>query len=159
MSNTTLKAALTQIAADIKAARLERGSLTALTTSQKTSLVAAINELKANAGGGGGGAGIADGATAPTSTWSSQKIQQMLDALKANILDGAPAAFDTLKEIAAYIEQDKTGAAAMATSINNRLRFDEAQTLTVPQKKQACLNLGLDDPATDYLALYNAAKA
>lgn len=159
MANDSLKRTLMTIAVDIKNARALRGNLTDLTTTDKSTLVAAINELKASVGTGGAGAGIADDATAVGTTWSSQKIQQALDALKSDILAGAPEAFDTLKEIAEYIEQDKTGAAAVASAINNRLRVDEAQSLTDEQKKQACANLGLEDPTMDYLAFYNAAKA
>lgn len=151
-----VNAAFTQVATDIKAGNTARGSLSALTTSNKTSLVAAINEIAAASAAA---TGIDDGAASGTSTWSSQKVQQMLAALKTEILDGAPDAFDTLKEIAAYIESDKTGAAAMATAINNRVRFDEAQVLTAEQQTQACSNLGIGVPATTFLQTYNNAKA
>jgi hypothetical protein len=39
------------------------------------------------------------------------------------------------------------------------VRFDASQTLTTPQMLQACTNLGIGDPDTDFLAAYNAAKA
>lgn len=71
------------------------------------------------------------------------------------VVDGAPDAFNTLKEIADYIEQDKTGASAMATSINNRLRFDEQQTLTADQQANVLSALGLTD--TDFVSEYNKA--
>lgn len=73
----------------------------------------------------------------------------------AKVVGGAPAAFDTLKEIADYIETDKTGASAMATSINNRLRFDEQQTLTADQQNNVLGALGLTD--TDFVSEYNKA--
>ena len=73
----------------------------------------------------------------------------------AKVVDGAPATFDTLKEIADYIETDKTGASAMAESINNRLRFDEQQTLTENQQANALGALGLTD--TDFVSVYNTA--
>lgn len=73
----------------------------------------------------------------------------------AKVVGGAPATFDTLKEIADYIETDKTGASAMATSINNRLRFDEQQTLTANQQANALGALGLTD--TDFVSEYNTA--
>lgn len=73
----------------------------------------------------------------------------------AKVVGGAPATFDTLKEIADYIETDKTGASAMATSINNRLRFDEQQTLTADQQANVLSALGLID--TDFVSEYNKA--
>ena len=73
----------------------------------------------------------------------------------AKVVGGAPATFDTLKEIADYIETDKTGASAMAESINNRLRFDEQQTLTENQQANALGALGLTD--TDFVSVYNTA--
>lgn len=151
-----VNAAFTQVATDIKAGNTARGSLSALTTSNKTSLVAAINEIAAASAAA---SGIDDGAASGTSTWSSQKVQQMLAALKAEILSGASSAWDTLKEFEEYVQQDKTGAAAMATAINNRVRFDEAQVLTAEQQTQACSNLGIGVPATTFLQTYNNAKA
>lgn len=71
------------------------------------------------------------------------------------VVDGAPDTFNTLKEIADYIEQDKTGASAMTTSINNRLRFDEQQTLTADQQANVLGALGLTD--TDFVSEYNTA--
>ena len=71
------------------------------------------------------------------------------------VVDGAPDTFNTLKEIADYIEQDKTGASAMTTSINNRLRFDEQQSLTEAQQTNVLNSLGLTD--TDLVAVYNTA--
>ncbi|WP_126939588.1 hypothetical protein [Veillonella sp. VA142] len=73
----------------------------------------------------------------------------------AKVVGGAPATFDTLKEISDYIETDKTGASAMAESINNRLRFDEQQTLTENQQANALGALGLTD--TDFVSVYNTA--
>ena len=71
------------------------------------------------------------------------------------VVDGAPDTFNTLKEIAEYIEQDKTGASAMTTSINNRLRFDEQQSLTEAQQTNVLNSLGLTD--TDLVAVYTTA--
>lgn len=73
----------------------------------------------------------------------------------AKVVGGAPATFDTLKEIADYIEQDKTGASAMAESINKRLRIDEEQTLTEQEQSNALGALGLTD--TDFVSVYNTA--
>ena len=71
------------------------------------------------------------------------------------VVDGAPETFNTLKEIADYIEQDKTGASAMTTAVNNRLRFDEQQSLTEAQQTNVLNSLGLTD--TDLVAAYTTA--
>lgn len=104
---------------------------------------------------------------APTVT---SKVNESIDTLKGElatlvtptitaeinkVVDGAPDTFNTLKEIADYIEQDKTGASAMTTSINNRLRFDEQQTLTEAQQTNVLNSLGLTD--TDFTTVYNTA--
>ena len=97
----------------------------------------------------------------------NNKVQESMNGLKteipnlvrptiseevAKVVGGAPEAFDTLKEISTYIESDKTGAAAMANSINNRLRFDESQTLSEEQKNNVLNSLGLSD--VDFVAVY-----
>lgn len=82
-------------------------------------------------------------------------VTPTINAEIAKVVGGAPATFDTLKEIADYIETDKTGASAMATSINNRLRFDEQQTLTEQEQSNVLGALGLTD--TDFVSVYNTA--
>ena len=100
----------------------------------------------------------------------TNKVTEQINVLKAElptlvtptitaeinkVVDGAPDTFNTLKEISDYIEQDKTGASAMTTSINNRLRFDEQQSLTEAQQTNVLNSLGLTD--TDLVAVYNTA--
>lgn len=46
----------------------------------------------------------------------------------------------------------------VATSLSNRVRFDAVQSLTTPQKLQACTNLGIGDPEANFAAAYAAAK-
>ena len=97
----------------------------------------------------------------------NNKVQESMNGLKteipnlvrptiseevAKVVDGAPDTFDTLKEIASYIESDKAGASAMAESINKRLRFDEQQTLSEQEKTNVLNTLGLTD--VDFVALY-----
>ena len=82
-------------------------------------------------------------------------VTPTINAEIAKVVGGAPDTFDTLKEIADYIEQDKTGASAMATSINNRLRIDEQQTLSEREQANVLGALGLSD--TDFVTVYNTA--
>lgn len=100
----------------------------------------------------------------------TNKVTEQINALKGElptlvtptitaeinkVVDGAPDTFNTLKELADYIEQDKTGASAMAESINNRLRFDERQALSTEQQANVLNSLGLGD--VDLVAEYNTA--
>jgi hypothetical protein len=163
-----LSALATAIGADIKALNAAKGDLSALTTTQKANLVVAINEIKElAAAGGSGGASIDDTATtgATTKTWSADKIISAIAQLKSDLVNGAPSTFDTLKEIADYIASDQSAGTALATSVANRVRFDDVMTLTVGQKTQACTNIGAVETATagditvDLAAAYVTAKA
>ena len=82
-------------------------------------------------------------------------VTPTINAEIAKVVDGAPATFDTLKEIADYIETDKTGASAMAESINKRLRVDEQQSLTEQEQANVLGALGFTD--TDFVSAYNTA--
>jgi hypothetical protein len=151
--------ALTQsIGTDIKALTTNQGSLPALATTNKTSLVLALNELK----------GILDGLGSPiddlqvastTKTYSVNKIIAIIAQAKADILGGASSAYDTLLEIQTILQGDGSNISNLLTAVANRVRFDAAQTLTVPQITQACANIGLGEPDTDLVAIYNTAKA
>lgn len=118
------------------------GTLASLTTTDKTSLVAALNETKALIGAAG--AAIDDGVTATGTTWSSSKIQTQITAAITAVIAGAPGAQDTLAELAAQI----TALAAVDASL---LSFGGAQTLTTPQQLQGCTNLGIGDPAHNFV--------
>ena len=159
---TQLTTAFQNVSADIKAILASRGSLAALTTTDKTNLVAAINELVTTIGSlAGGGAAILDTATDgdTTHTWSADKIYDELQALKTSIINGAPAAYDTLVEISTYLSSNDSTVSGLTTAISNRVSYADAQSLTTGQKLQACTNIGLGDPETDYAAVYAAAKA
>lgn len=174
------------------------GDLTTLTTTAKSSAVAAINEIKA--GLGSAGAAINDAAPAATTTtysaskiestattkaaaaaaalisdastttatgttYSANKINTAISAAIAALINGAPTAFDTLKEISDQLATDESAASALTTAVGNRLRFDAAQTLTSPQQTQGQANLGvysvtqIGDPTTDFAAGFVAALA
>lgn len=160
----SLQARLTALAqamaTDVKALTANQGSLAALSTTAKGSLVAAINELQAALAGAGGNvildtAGAGDTAHA----WSADKAVAALAALKAEIVAGAPAAWDTLIEIGTELNSNQTALGNLLTAVGNRISYDAVQTLTAPQQLQACQNIGVGDPETDLVAAYNAAKA
>lgn len=170
MSLETKIVALAQaMGADVKALRLAQGDLTALTTTNKTSLVAAVNELVLLVADAGG-AGIDDtAASGGAVTWSVDKITSAITAAKSAVKDdlvaGAGTALDTLAELAAALGDDPNFAATIATDLGNRVRFDAAQVLTLEQKTMARTNIGavsaadIGDPDRDLAAVYAAAKA
>ena len=158
----------TAVGVEIKAARVARGDLTALPTTAKDNLVAAIIEVRQialDAAAGEGGAVIDDtvGNGATGVTWSADKIFDTIElaksSVKNDILGGASAAYDTLIELENLLKADATLTSNLATAVNNRVRFDAVQTLTVAQKLQACQNIGVGNPDADFVAVFNTAKA
>lgn len=124
------------------------GTLASLTTTDKTSLIAAINELEARPSGGG------------------DVTQGDLDDLKDEILGaGVPAALDTLDELAAALGDDANFATTVTTALGNRVRVDiNNQGLTSPQQLNARTNIAAVGSAdignydADLVALYETAK-
>ena len=150
------------IGADVKDLRTKQGDLTALTTTAKTSLVAAINELAALVGGSGAVINDAAGNGDLLVTWSADKIFDMIEAAKTavtnSLTNGAAAALDTLAELATALGNDPAFATTLATQMSNRVRFDAAQTLSLAQQQQACANIGVGDPDHSFVTDYTAAK-
>lgn len=154
------------IGTDVKALNMKVGDISSLPTTAKTDLVASIGELFVMIGAVESGAVdlIDDTAIAGdvNKTWSADKIldfvQTASSSLKDEILDGAGEALDTLKELADALGNDPNFAATIAAEIANRVRFDQAQTLTAAQKKIACANIGVGDPEHDFVGDYTTAK-
>lgn len=152
----------TRVGTECKAIRAAMGDKTSLTTTDKTTLVAAINELQAALASA---AGILDTATTgdTTHTWSANKIIAAIAQAKTDIVNGAPAAYDTLLEISTQLSSDQTALGNLLTAVGNRVAFDQVQTLTAPQKAQAIANIGavsaadVGDVNSDFVATFNAA--
>ena len=106
----------------------------------------------------------AAGAGVTNKTWSADKLVSEFAAAitaavaqaKTEIVDGAPAAYDTLLEIASYISTDQTQAAAILLALDNRVRFDAAQALSAAEQEQAQANIGVT--GAGLLATYIAAR-
>lgn len=150
------------IGTDVKDIRTKNGDLTALNTSTKLSLVAAINELKGSIVAiGGSAAGINDAAgNGDTAvTWSADKIFDSIEAAKTavrdSILGGASAALDTLQELADALGNDPALAATISADLAKRVRFDAAQVLTGTERAQARANIQAA-AASDLTALTTA---
>lgn len=117
-------------------------------------------DIKSHTNALAGKATINDAATTGSSeTWSVTKITQAIATAKSELVNGAGAALDTFAEVAAQLAADQSAASALTTAVGNRIRYDAAQSLTAGQITQACANLGLGEPDTDLVAVYNAAKA
>ncbi len=144
------------VAADIKRLTTNQGTLTALTTADKTSLVNAINELKTSIANT---TDINDTSTSTSATWSSNKINASINNAVSALVNGAGTTLDTLKELSGALGNDANFSATIATQMGKRVRVDAPQTFTVAEQAQGCANLGIGNPDTDFVAAYNTAKA
>ncbi len=157
---TRIESLVIRVAQEFNDVRAKTGNLANLTTTDKSNLVAAINELKAAVVSS---SEIDDANIAISSTYSSSKIVTLLDALKSEILGGADAAYDTLVEIQQLLQNGTTGLDALLAAVNNRVRFDAAQTLSAPEQAQARSNIGtvatsdVGDTGTDFVAVFEGA--
>ncbi len=145
------------VGADVKALNIKIGDLSHLATTAKNNLVDAINEAAASGGDGveiDDAAGLGDTGV----TWSANKTVTAIQAAVDALVDGAPAALDTLNKLAAALGNDENLAQTMITQINNRVRFDEAQVLTAEQQLTACTNIGVGNPTRNFAADYETAK-
>ena len=157
---TRIESLVIRVAQEFNDVRDKAGNLANLTTTDKSNLVAAINELKAAVVSS---AVIDDAHVAATTTYSSNKIVSLLDALKTEILGGADAAYDTLVEIQQLLQNGTSGLDALLAAVNNRVRFDAAQSLTVAEQLQARSNIGavaatdVGNTDTDFVAVFVGA--
>lgn len=157
MSVTTLNQQIqnlaTQIGSDVKTLIANQGNLTALTTSQKASLVLAINELNSAISQIDISKVIEDAQTSADKTWSSNKIVSEIttkcNEVKSALLGGAGDAYDTLQELATLIEGNKELINSLQELAGAHVRYDAAQQLSPEQKSQARSNIGAADDA-DY---------
>jgi hypothetical protein len=110
-------------------------------------LVAAINEVKLTAdSAAGGGVAINDSATNTEDTWSSSKIDTEITSAVNGILDGAPAALDTLNELAAAINDDASYASTITSQLGNKANSADVYT-----------RAQLGDPTTNYVTTFEPA--
>lgn len=138
------------------------GTLASLATTDKSSVFAAIAELKSSSGSPAPAsesvAGVLELASlveVNTGTDAARAVtpagvRQERDALKAEILGGAGPAFDTLNELQALIAaaEESDVIDALTTVVGGKADKTEIYTRTE-----------LGDPETDLVAVYTAAKA
>lgn len=126
-------------ASDVSAAK---GNITTL----QTSLGTLQTELKALKDQVASATNINDTKAGTTTTYSSSKIESDItaakQAVKDDLLGGAGAAYDTLKELADLIAANKSAIDALKEVAAGHVKYDAAQTLSDVQKKQARDNIG-----------------
>ena len=163
--STNIADLATRIATESKALRtLLNGNatdLSALTTTTKSNLVAALNEVKASISEAG--ATINDSATNTSSVWSGQKVQDTVTAAIAALVSGAPGVLDTLDELAAALGDDANFATTVTAALTNRVRTDTAsQGLNSTQKGNARTNIDavsttdVGNTATNFVTTFEA---
>lgn len=165
-NKTTLVGAVNELKAGVDAAQSgtsKIGDVSTLSTTSKDSVVAAINEVKQEVSAltAAGSTSIADDNKSGATTYSSNKIEDLITAAKAEVkselVNGADSALDTFKEVAAQLQNDQTVATALATQVGLRLRIDEVVQLTPQQKTNVETSLNIGDTNTDFVARFNAA--
>lgn len=160
---TQINNVITRVGTEFKSVRTTIGSLGSLTTTNKTSVVDAVNEVRGMVGGSG--AQINDEAASSTSVYSSSKTEAQISSATAALIDSSPATLDTLNELANALGDDPNFATTVTTALGNRVRFDAAQTLTTPEATQARSNIGaastseVGDTTTDFVATFTASLA
>lgn len=170
-----------RIGTECKTLHEKIGDLTGLSTTVKSSIVSALNEqvnalgtLKTTVTGNTtaieaaqteiaalktaleNATEIDDTQAGTETTYSSSKIESEINAakqaVKDDLLGGAGAAYDTLKELADLIATNQDAISALETIAAGHVHFDKAQTLTDEQKTQARNNIGAAS-AADVTAL------
>lgn len=137
-----LIAAMQAVADEFKLVYSKLGDTGTLTTTDKASLVAAINELES---------------FAVTGHFNVDPNGEIA-ALKTALINGAGTDYDTLHEIYNSNLLDANGLVALLTSVNNLVRYDAVQALTDTQKTTARTNIGVVPRSLidfDYAARFN----
>ncbi len=147
----------------------ETGSLASLQTTDKSNLVAAINEVKNSSGSGlaiNDGAPstgavwsssktnteiaalLIDASTSATTAWSSSKISTEISAAAGSVVGGASTPYNSLAKIEALIQSNDTdiaanaaAAAANTAAVAQRVSTQAAQGLSGAEQGNARTNI------------------
>lgn len=149
---TNLSNLATRIATEIKGVRtLVNGNaadLSALTTTTKTSLVAAINEVKDIAG-----ASIDDATTSTSKVWSSSKTNTAISSAVSALVASAPSTLDTLNELAAALGNDANYASTITTALGNKA---DSSTVSSLSSTVSTLSTNVGDTTTNFVTTFEA---
>ena len=118
----------------------------------QTNLTTAQNDLKTLKEQVASATNINDTTASTTTTYSSSKINSVIEsaktAVKNDLLGGAGAAYDTLKELADLINTNSDAIESLKTLAAGHVKFDASQSLTDTQKATARSNIGAADTTT-----------
>ena len=90
-------------------------------------------------------------------------LQTYVDGRVQLVVDAAPAALDTLNELAAALGDDPDFAGTITTALGKRVAVDQVQAFTGPEQAQARANIGaasaaaVGDTEVDLVAIFEAA--
>lgn len=160
----------------VLAIRDSQGQRSALTTSDKDSLVDAINEVVKNladlADVVANKTQIDDTAVTAGNVWSALKtsnsISEACAKVKSDLIGGASADWDTFQELVTKIQSNASALEILQAAGAGHVKFDGAQSLTADQKATARSNINAastDEVAdakkagTDAMAALNSFKA
>ena len=120
------------------------GALSGLTTTEKSTIVGALNELTSRiAAAEQATANLIDDTTTDTdTTWSSSKIALAISEGLAGLVDGAPDALNTLKELATALNNAPNAVQNILDILGKVVRVDQAQAFSVAEKAQGRSNIG-----------------
>lgn len=159
----------TEVGSEIKKTNIKIGDLGTLTTTAKASLVQAINEINAKdttpTNEQVKAVIINDVAKSADRTYSSNKIETYVTAqvnaaktaVKNELLGGASAAFDTLKELETALTTSGSTVAALTTAVGNKLDTTATELLDTTKQNNIAKQLGITDQ--DFVATFKAALA
>lgn len=95
-----------------------------------------------------------------TKVASQQSIKAYVNTQVTSLVASAPAALDTLNELAAAINDDSSFSTTMSDALGNRLRIDVSnQSLSGTQKTNALTNLGITATPTEINILDDGLSA
>lgn len=128
-----ITAVVQHIATQLKNIKLKQWDLTTLTTTEKSTLVWALNELSNTIASA---TSIDDTATNTntTATYSANKIHTIVNTAISNLVNGADVNSDTLSELADQIT-------ALAQADNGLVSAIASQSFTTTQKATARANI------------------
>lgn len=127
--STNVSNLATRVATEVKGVKtLVNGNaldLTALNTTTKTNLVAAINEILALAG-----AKINDATTSTTTSWSSSKTNSEIAAAVSSLVGAAPGTLDTLAELATALQNDPNQITTILSNLASKANSTDVGSTT-----------------------------
>lgn len=127
--STNVSNLATRIATEVKLTKTQingnAADLSALTTTTKTNLVAAINEVVSQLG-----PGINDATTATTSVWSSSKTSSEIAGAVSALVGTAPATLDTLSELAAALNDNPDQIDSILTTLSTKANTSDVVLLS-----------------------------